>query len=131
MGTTPPRKYHANVQHCVRGRITFSDTGVTTGIEIGKIPAGSFVLPPVVNIETAFNAATTNVLVVGTSADDDGYLTNAVSASGVAGVKTGVTGALLGNNAADVSVLVKYTQTGTAATAGVADVIVPYYPHSS
>lgn len=131
MGTTPPRKYHFEVLHAVRGRVTFSDTGVATGIQIGTIPAGSFVLPPWVNIETVFNAATTNVLTVGSAADDDGFLTSAVSASGVAGVKTGVTGAQLGNIAADTPVYIKYTQTGTAATTGVADVVVPYYAHSS
>lgn len=131
MGTTPPRKLHFNAQHIIRGRVTLGDTGLTTGIEIGKIPAGSFVLPPTVNIETAFNAATTNVLVVGSAADDDGFLTSAVALAGATGIKTGVTGAQLGNIAADTSVYVKFTQTGTAATTGVADVIVPYYPHSS
>jgi hypothetical protein len=103
---------------------------VATGVEIGTIPAGSFVFPCHVQITTAFNAATTNVLVVGTAADDDGFATTAATLPGATGVKINLTGAQTGDVlTADTPVVVKYTQTGTAATAGVAVVVVPFYPH--
>lgn len=129
MGTTPPRKLHVQTLHAMRGRVTFSDTGIATGIEIGKIPAGSFVDSVSVSVEVVFNALTTNVLTVGSAADDDGFATAAGTASTAAGQKRGLTGAQSGNIAADTSVLVKYTQTGTAATTGVADVVLYFYPH--
>lgn len=129
-GSAPARVYSANVLHAVRGRINFDSSGAATGIEIGTIPAGSFVLPATVHVITAFNAATTNVLEVGTAADADGFATSAGTASGATGIKTSLTGAQSGDTlTADTPVVVKYTQTGTAATAGVAQVIVPYYPH--
>lgn len=132
MGTTPARKFSANVAHCVRGRVTLGDTGLTTGIEIGKIPAASFVIGTIISIDTVFNAATTNVLQVGTSTTADLFATSTESGSGVAGIKALAHGAATtANVAADSSVLVKFTQTGTAATTGTADVCVMYYPYAS
>jgi hypothetical protein len=85
-----------------------------------------------VHVGTAFNAGTTNVLTVGTNAsaynnimlaaDADetaaGAITNAIKPSGTA----------LGPLAADARVFVMYTQTGTAATAGSAIVLIHYVP---
>jgi hypothetical protein len=129
-GSAPARIYSANVIHAVRGTVNYATTNIATGVEIGTIPAGSFVMPGTVHITTAFNAATTNVLVVGTAADDDGFMAAAGTLSGATGVKTTLTGAQSGDTlTADTPVVVKYTQTGTAATAGVASVILPFYPH--
>jgi hypothetical protein len=129
-GSAPARIYSANVMHCVRGTVNYATTNVATGVEIGTIPAGSFVGEVLCHVTTAFNAATTNVLVVGTAADDDGFAAAAGTLSGAAGVKIGLTGAQSGDTlTADTPVVVKYTQTGTAATAGVAQVVVTFYPH--
>lgn len=128
--SAPARIYSANVLHCLRGRINFDSSGAATGIEIGTVPAGSFVEGVTVHIITAFNAATTNVLEVGTVADADGFATSAGTASGATGVKLNLTGAQSGDTlTADTPVVVKFTQTGTAATAGVAVVLVKFYPH--
>jgi hypothetical protein len=132
MGTTPVRKYHFEVAHAVRGRVTLGDTGLTTGIEIGAIPAGSFIKGTYVSIDTVFNASSTNVLQVGSPTTADLFATNAECAAGTGGIKARALGsASTANVAADTSVRVKFTQTGTAATTGVADVLVVYYPHSS
>lgn len=107
----------------LRGTVKFSDTGVATGIDLEKgrgIPAGSFHLATYIHVKTAFNAASTNVLVVGTSADDDAYVAAGDVAEGTVAM-TRVNGK--GYIAADTVPLVKYTQSGTAATAGEAEIV--------
>ena len=93
-------------------------------VKIGTIPAGAVVIGAIVDIETAFNAATTNVLIVGTESDDDHY----VAAGDVD--ETTEAGTLVADKSeavsADTAVYAKYTQTGTAATAGKARVTVLY-----
>jgi len=93
-------------------------------VEIGTVPAGAVVLGVLVDVETAFDAGTTNVLVVGTAADDDHY----VAAGDVD--ETTEAGTLVADKSeavsADTAVYAKYTQTGTAATAGKARVTVLY-----
>lgn len=131
---TPARKGEWQCTHSIRRRIAFSDTNsASVGLEVGVIPAGSFVHAVIVNIETAFNAATTNVITVGTTASVAGLAQNAGVAAGVAGLKSGLLGSpqLNGNTATDMQVMVFYSQTGTAATAGVADVIVSFYPFAN
>jgi hypothetical protein len=115
-GSAPARIYSSNTMHCIRGRMNFDTSGAATGVEIGTIPAGSFVAGVHVHVITAFNAATTNVLVVGTAADDDGFATTAATLSG-------------DTLTADTPVVMKYTQTGTAASAGAAAILVNFYPH--
>lgn len=130
--TIPARKNTQQVVHAIRGKVALGDVGIGTGIQIGTIPAGSFVLPATVHVKTAFDAGTTNVLVVGSSADDDGFVASAGAAAGTAGVKGALTGAQSGAVlTADTPVYIKYTQTGTAATAGAAEVVLPYYPHAT
>ncbi len=78
-------------------------------------------------VETAFNAGTSNTLVVGTSADDDGFAANAGTVPGTPGFKPNLQGALSGIPlAANTVCFVKFSQTGTAATAGKATVIVKF-----
>lgn len=101
--------------------------GVNPGIPIGAIEAGAIPLYCHVTIETAFNAATTNVFVVGTVDDDDGFATSAGVIAGTPGFKGNLTGALTGIPlAADKVVYVKYTQTGTVATTGKAEVVMTF-----
>lgn len=107
----------------LRGTVRFNDSGVATGIQVQRgygIPAGSFHLATYVHIKTAFNAASTNVLVVGTSADDDAFVAAGDVAEGTVGM-TRVNGK--GYIAADTIPLVKYTQSGAAATAGEAEIV--------
>lgn len=108
----------------------FADApGVTAvnGVPLGAIEAGAMVLGVDVVVETAFNAATTNVLVVGTVADDDGFAVTAGAVPGTAGFKPNLQGALSGIPiAANTIVFAKYSQSGTAATAGKATIVVKF-----
>lgn len=129
-GSAPARIFSANVVHAVRGKITFGSP--TAGVEIGTIPAGSFVRAVTVDVITAFNAGTTNVLEVGTAADPDGFATSTDIAAGATGLKGPLKGAQSGDRlTADTPVVVKYSPTGTAATAGEAQVLVEFYPHKT
>jgi hypothetical protein len=129
-GSAPARVYSANVMHEIRGRIKFDTANAATGIELGTLPAGSFVDGVTVHVITAFNAGTTNVLVVGTAADDDGFATSAGIAAGTAGKKNSLDGAQSGDSlTADTPVVAKFTQTGTAATTGEASILLKYAPH--
>lgn len=128
---TPARKLESQVVHCLRKRVAFNDPGIASGIEIGVVPAGSFVSGVTAKIETAFNAGTNNNLSVGIAGTVEGFATAANMAAGTAGMKAGLTGTLSGNVANDTSVRAFYSQSGAAASAGVADILVFFYPHAS
>ena len=84
--------------------------------QVGTIPKGAIVSHVSVAITTAFDAGTTNVFLVGTTADPDHY----VDAGDVD--ETLVSGIYVGDKpeqvTVDTEVFITYTQTGTAATAG-------------
>ena len=118
------------VTHFLRRDVAYNTAhiGEASAVNMGIIPAGSLVLRSHVAVTTAFNAVTTNVLIVGTASDDD-YFVDAddVDESAIAvtsGIQTGV-----GVLASDTAVYVKYTQTGTAATAGAATIVIEYIPN--
>lgn len=107
-----------------------ANIGSATGVQFGTLPAGSVVLRTTAVVTTVFNAATTNVLVVGVPGDDDALMTAAVSVAGTLGTKVTNSPAatLTTPTAGDVGVFARYTQSGTAATTGRAVVYVEYYP---
>lgn len=116
----------------IRFDVTYSDTGIATGVSRQTLPANAIIIGTDVVIATTFNAQTTNVLTVGTN----GTTANNIIASGdvdetTAGLTKSVspTGAALGKLASDLPVYVKYTQTGTAATQGAGTVIIKYVPN--
>lgn len=99
----------------------------TYGVPIGGLEAGAIVTACHVTVEAAFNAGTTNVLVVGTVDDDDGFAATAGTLPAATGFKPRLVGALSGIPlSSDKVCFVKYTQTGTAATAGKAEVVVEF-----
>jgi hypothetical protein len=106
-----------------------ANIGSTGMVPLGTLPAGAIVTHAIVKVTTAFNAATTNVLTVGTSADAAAVLTDADIDETVAG--TTVTFAAAGYTVAvDTPLFVKYTQTGTAASAGAATIIIFFVPNN-
>jgi hypothetical protein len=115
---------------CITGVVSFDTAGVATGIQIGTLPAGAIIVRTGVQVTTVFNAATTNVLTVGIAGTIDALMTSATAAAGTAGHKNqgGPASTLATPIAADTPVFVRYTQTGTAATAGRAVVLVEFYP---
>jgi hypothetical protein len=129
-GPAPARIFSSNTIHALRGRINFNSGNAAAGIQIGTVPAGSFVGQVTAHIITAFNAVTTNVLSVGTAAAPEGFATAAGIAAGVAGIKTALFGTLSGDTlTVDTPVVVRYSQTGGAATAGAAQILMEFYPH--
>lgn len=122
---TPPRKLESQVSHCIRRRVTFSDNAAA-GIEIGVIPAGSHVETVAISVETAFTGGTPT-LSVGTTAAPAAYAQSTDVAPGTAGYKKGLSNTGQGNVTTDTPVL---AFVGGGATAGLADILVRYYPHA-
>lgn len=119
------RLYETQQIHYLRKGFTFEDDGSV--LTVGTIPAGSTILKPLsgVNVDVAFDAGTTNVLDVGTSANDDLYATNLALGS-IAFVPLDEAVAM--TVSADTTLIATVDLTGTAATAGQAEVIIAYIP---
>jgi hypothetical protein len=124
----PGRRGHLQVVNTICQDINYNDTGAATGIATGKwLPAGAIILATDVSINTTFNAQTTNVLTIGLNGTTANNIVATVTASALAVVPNLLpTGTALGKLAADTQIYVKYTQTGTAATAGAATFIIKY-----
>ena len=88
--------------------------------QLDSLDVGDVVVQCWVEVLTAFNAASTNVLTVGTVAAADKYLAAAdVTEATPAVYPTGGKGPFAAETVA-ATLNVKYTQTGTAATTGAA-----------
>lgn len=124
MTTPATSSYLTYLKHVIRKDIAFNTTGIASGVVIGAIPNGAVITAVEVLITAAFNAATTNVLTVGTDATADLYLAAADVAEGSTGLTRYIGKAA--KLAANTEITVTYTQTGTAATTGAAVVMVEY-----
>lgn len=124
---TSARRNALQLVHYLRFAVNYNDAGIAAGVNKQVLPAGAIIIGTDVIVATAFNAGTTNTISVGTLGDAATNIVNAQNA-GVAGLTQNVapTGAALGPLAADKQVYVTYAQTGTAATAGKAYVIIKY-----
>lgn len=123
------RQYHERMVHVLTKSITYSDTGISDGVSVyfsNGLPKNAFVTKTIVNIKTVFNAATTNVLTLGTNtATTNNILTTSDVDETALGV-TVVKGVGVLSTTADLPVYVKFTQTGTAATTGAADIVIEF-----
>jgi len=123
------RQLNQQQVHYLRIAVTYNDANIANGVGKQWLPAGAIIIGTDVHIDSVFNAATTNVLTVGTNATSyDNIVAAADVNEGATGLTQNVkpTGTALGALTADAQVFVKYTQTGTAATTGKAYVIVKY-----
>lgn len=108
--------------------VGFAASGTVT--TVFKIPAGSEVAAINIDVTTAFNAATTNTIKVGTTSGGAELAADvSVSAAGRVAVLPLALWANVGTT--DVTVYVTYTQTGIAATAGAARVGMLYAVRNS
>lgn len=123
------RVFHHQLTHFVRGQVGFNTAGVAGGIRIGILPSGARILRTHVIVEAAFNAATTNVLTVGNRSVADAYVNAGAVNEGATGLTTVPPPGVTSVCTADTEILVAFAQTGTAATTGVATVIVEYVPN--
>lgn len=110
------------------GNIKFNTTGAATGVKLCELPAGIIVTRAVAIVNTAFDAGTTNVLTIGGNSDANDILGTSDITEGTAGTYTKQT---FEKYTAKTTIKAKYTQTGTAATTGDADIylfVVPTPP---
>ena len=117
------RQFHTQQVHYLRKSITFADNG--TEVTVGKLPAGATILKPLsgVNVDVAFDAGSTNVLDIGTDANDDLYGTDLALGS-IAFVPLDEAVAM--TVASETTITATVAQTGTAATEGTAEVVICY-----
>lgn len=119
----PAREYLGGLVHYLVAPFTYADSGAQ--VEIGTVPAGATILKPLsgIQVNTAFNAGTTNTVDIGTSATEDLYGT-ALAGGTVTFVALGAAVSL--TMAADTTLYVKYEQSGTAASAGAGKAVIAY-----
>jgi hypothetical protein len=120
----PARQLHTQQIHYLRKRVNYNDSAIGTGVVMGTLPAGSMIVSQDVRCNTAFNAATTNALNVGTAAGGTQLFTDAATAGARQPTKANL------SFASDTDIYVQYAQTGTAATAGQADIVIGYVPNN-
>lgn len=126
---TQARRLHTQQEAFITAQIAYNTTGVATGVEIGTLPAGAIITRWIAHITTAFNAGTTNVLEVGMNASTyNDIAPTATVLAGTLGAKSGdpAVSTARGRLAADTPVRAIYTQSGTPASAGSAEVAVFY-----
>ena len=130
MAATTPRQFHTQQVHYLRKTVNYNDSNIATGVLFGTIPAGAQILPfaSTITVRTAFNAGTTNNLLIGTAAGGNQICATADSAAGSTGSKTLALATITTNSyqAADTDLYVTYTQTGGAATAGIATITIAF-----
>lgn len=124
------RKNALQVVHTARFKINFNDAGIATGTATGIwIPQGSIIMPSLLEVTTAFNAATTNVLSVGFETTTyTNLITTAQAVAGTPGYKPTLspTGLAIVPLAADQQIYYLYTQSGAVATAGAAYAVISW-----
>lgn len=116
------------VIHYLRKTVNYNDTGIGSAdtVKVGRLPAGAFITQCLVRVETVFNAATTNVLTVGTSGGSDADIVASGDVNEASATTQSASTGLGLSVTADTDVFAKYTQTGTAATTGKATIVIAY-----
>lgn len=115
-----------NVSNTMRKKIVFGQQA--TFIPMGVLPAGAWVTTVHMSIDTAFNAGTTNPLVVGSVGTPNSLMQAGDNTPGTPGMYASPV-ARLGKAvaaAADTQIGITYTPTGTVPTTGAAEVLVEF-----
>jgi len=129
----PARDISFGVVQYITKVVAFNTLGVGTAdtVKVGTLPSGAQIVKSIVRVTAAFNAATTNVLTVGTSAGSDADIVSAADLDeSTIGTTVGTRGCDLAISA-DTAIYTKYTQTGTAATTGSAVITILYVATSN
>lgn len=125
----PSRNDPRQVVNTLKKTVNWNDLGIGSGVAFdNSLPEGAFITGVWVEIVTPFNAVTTNVLTVGTNA---ATYNNLVAAADINEAVAGVTWVSRGLGqsialAAAITPYAMYTQTGGAATAGQAVILITY-----
>lgn len=130
-GSTARRNSSQQVGY-LRFTVNFNDVGIASGVNKQWLPAGAVITDTSVYVGAAFNAGTTNVITVGLGGSANTIVASGQVTPGSTGLTNAIapTGNALGPLASDLQVNVTYTQTGTAATAGQAIVMIKYIPNN-
>lgn len=122
-----------------RVTVNFNDPNISAGVHIGRFLQNTFISNVACHVTTAFNAAGVNQLFIGTSTNADnivssGQSNRSINEASATYQQIGVAGASsLGLNPtsdADHDLVVRYKQTGTAATAGTATCVIEFVPNN-
>jgi hypothetical protein len=127
--TSQARIYHTRQVHYLTKRVAFNDVGIDGGSTVkfnAQLPANAFITHTHVDINTVFNGGSTNVLTVGTNSATTNNIVAAADVNEASAQVFAVTGVGVLNTSTPLDIYVKYTQTGTAATTGQADIVVSY-----
>jgi len=113
------------VLSAVTATFAYTDSSAVT---IATLPANCQIVDINIDVTTAFNAGTTNTVTVGKVGTAAAYVAStSVGSAGRASVaSTGVYSAWADTGSSDVSAIITFSQTGTAATAGAARVTIVY-----
>lgn len=99
------------------------------GARLFTLPPGARLIDCYLEVVTAFNAGTTNLIDIGITGDDD-YLYNDAAGGAAAILRYGASGSIkgrMGNHFPEgTNVTVTYAQTGTAASAGAGFFVLEY-----
>jgi deoxycytidylate deaminase len=121
------RQFHTQQTHYLRKSITYSDIGST--VSLGKVPIGAIVVDAYVVVSTGFNSGSTDILDIGTSDDTDGFATDLdLQTAGKIAADELATSNDLGPYASETELKAVVAATGTAASAGAAEVVVEFIP---
>lgn len=131
MSVNDAQAYHTNQVHYLVTDIAYSDS---SAVSLGWIPANAVVIEVGINVTTAFNAGTNDLIDIGyrnagdaTSDDVDEFATSVdVSAVGRKAVDTAINTAAETYFPEGAEIVATYSQTGAAATAGAAKVWITY-----
>jgi len=132
----PERTCEAGQEVCyIRATINWNDNSIGNGVWAFTLPANAYILAADLDVTTAFNAGTNNNLTIGATATGTDFLaatsmastgiTHLTSAAGLGVAVTGNTAKQTAINSA-VPVYIRYVQSGTAATAGVATIVLTF-----
>lgn len=129
----PVRFANTQQTHYYRVTVNYNDSNISTAQKFGRLPSRAFITKIDCYLTAAFNASSTNVLTFGTSTgavelvaasditEASAQYQNLTSANGLG---------LAATSAGEVDLYAKYTQTGTAATAGSATCVFQYIPNN-
>lgn len=126
--TIPARKTQYAQTHYISLPVAYNTAGITSGVQVGTLPAGAMVDKTSVLTTTAFNGTTSVTLSVGYTATGTDLINATDVRTAAARVDTVAPIAKAGPQAADQAVYASVTFGGTTGSAGASTVIVYYIP---
>jgi hypothetical protein len=133
--TPQQRDFHSQQAQYYRLTVNYNDANISSALAFGALPQYAYVTDISGHVETAFNAATSNLVTIGTTASPANEIVAGTGAASVA-FAPGTTGFALLTAAAGLGITVtssgaatlyvKYVQSGTAATAGKIHIVMRY-----